>query len=231
MGPSVTPPIARQFAKFNGTTTVGLINSVASLLHSADGDFWYAALLQAANDGGRFLELTDSGDTSPFLIAGDSVAKSRYRSRRDGFVITADETTTEDVYDDTLHLIVWETRDEGANAGVRSFVDDGPVTFYGAGSEVRALVNWADTAEIGGRAGASRFDGHMGWLGSGIGRATDGAAAIWAALQSGGRRALSSAFAIAAGTDPTFAGVLDGSTPSDFGPEVDWTDVVWEIPP
>ena len=224
------PVLSAEFAKFNGTTTVGTINSVASQLHSLDGDYWYAALIKAGNDGGRILELTDTGDSSPFLIVGDSVAKSRYRGRRDLFMATADETTAEDVYDDAIHLIVWETRDEGANAGLRSFVDNGAVTFYGAGTEVRSLVNWADTAEIGGRAGSTRFDGLMGWLGAGTGRATDGAVAIWAALQAGGRRALSEAFDAVAGVSLIAAYVLDGETAPDAGPAISWTDITYEVP-
>jgi len=222
--------LSLEFAKFNGTTTVGTINSVASQLHSADGDYWYAALIKSGNDGGRFFELTDTGDTSPFLILNASVAKARYRSRRAGFVITADETTADDVYDDTTRLIVWETRDEGADAGIRSFIDDDPVVFYGAGSEVRSLVNWANTAEIGGRSGADRFDGLMGWFGSGTGRATDGRAAINAALASGGRRALSAAFDAVSGVDLIAAYVLDGESPPDAGPAIAWTDITFEVP-
>lgn len=239
----IAPALSPKWAVFDGVSTKAELNSIADQLHAVNGDFWYAFLLKVSTGGLLYLHDSAGGPTTAGRIeiydkTGD---QAHYRTLQANWVLAAAHDTTQDVFDDAVHLVVWQTKDEGTNAGVYSQVDGNATVYHGAGSELRQGMGdpWPpDLLSIGDTAGvAGPLTGKIGWMAFGKGTPLDGSGGsdIWTAYNGAatvdkGRRALAAAITTAAGQDPKFAGVLDGETSPAYGPAVTWTAVTYAAP-
>jgi hypothetical protein len=222
-----------EWATFDGALSTGDFSSVATQLHGVNGDYWYAALVKVTS--GTLFSLHPTAGGGPWLRirknAGSS--KAQYFLRNASFLAAADQDTAEDVFDDTIKIVVWETRDTGTHADLRSLVINNAVTYHGASSENRQGQggNWPpDVADF--SPATIELDGQVGWFGAGQGLPLSNAGGpdtILEMYRLHGRHGLTAAFAAAAAQNPKVAGVLDGVTPMDFG-TLDLTDVTYTDP-
>jgi hypothetical protein len=238
--PQTTVTQSDAWASFNGTTTTAILDEIASngTVHNINGNYSYAFLVRAtAGSSGTLWHCASSGSSAPSLRIDDVSDKARYRLRRANSTLAADELTTPIALDSDTHLILWSSRDDlfpNPDATLLSKVDANTVEDYGIASEGRQAqgVNWPPNLI---RLGHASYAGEVGWMAvggqdnpaptAGDILAGTGGADIVAAYGAGGRRALSAAFALALGTQPLFAGVLDGVSSPDYGPAPVWVDV------
>lgn len=223
-------PLSTKWGVFDGSA-YGDADGAAPSLHAASGDFWYASLVKGTS--GILWALQHTDNSGPFVRVGANGALARYWLRRSNFTTGADEDTVTDVFDDTERLVIWQSLDEGVNAGLYSWVDgDVAVTYHGADTEGRqGQAPWPpNLLTLGGTNGAGSFVGKMGFFAAGQGAPLSSFAAIQSAYSAGGRRALPAALATAAGSNPAIAIVIDGQSDPAFGDAPVWTGITYADP-
>lgn len=227
---SVNPP-SDLWANF-GSTTEGDLDALAAanVLFSLQGNYSVGVLVRGRALSEYLGLLASAGDISPSIRFHESAKKSQFSHLNFVGGSVASEVTDQDGLDDDIHLIIWTSKDSGSNADLYSQVDGNPTVYYGFGSDPRQADGepWNTSGPGSVRVGLD-FIGQIGWIGFarrfsvGINNvaaalAGTGGATIWAAYQSGGRRALDGAWETANSAGASvYSHVLDGVTPPDVG--------------
>jgi hypothetical protein len=261
--PASSDGLSDLWVSFSNTETPLDFTDLASkrTLHTLQGNWTVAMLIKGGGSNGLSTLLYEARgsvsevDFTPsirFLHDNVDATKPRFLHLRANGGIVGDLTDTSTAFDDNVTLLIIQSQDNGTDGLARMQVNDNAPTTTAADARQGDGEPWNSTGPVEVMVGR-QWTGYLGWIGflsspvASVGsqaacainyESDTGGDQLWAAYQSGGRRALSEkfreiAFNTEAGRDAAmaYAQVTDGVTPPDYNPylaNIDYSALTFE---